>query len=630
MPRMKRAAFLLLFLTYTASLVFGQACNSGVWTITSQEPTSCHPYAANGIFSKALPNAGYGGPTDHLAANSDAIVANTITNAGGSTINDLNYFAVASPGTDAFGNPPLYYGRSTDPIYYINSCGGNCNAAGTYWHFPSAAAFSGSGDHFFKVWDQTNNKVLAVYNMTAWPSCSATTQAQAMMSCSIDLASGTGAQYSDYSTSTDYGPTHSGAPWGGHAGDSLEDQGMSLVIRQKELIEGVINHALYLNVTCVSSAATYVFPANGNSLLTACSSPANPNTTLRPVIGNLVFLDYTDAQIAALSLPTWQKAIITAFAHYGAYVGDTGPGLGFSVGRVEGGDAFVKASTTGPLYDWLETTEGLAPITASPPNSTRRWLLTYFNGIAGLTGHLHIANECIAKGLAGLAGGCTSNTVPVPPVCSFAQCETFDNYTVGADVNGLCSGDGWSGCWSSFSGAAMTIMAAPSGGVGGNAVVSTNASVYYRFFPPSDAMTIRFLMRNSVPGGVPPNGSHHVVIQNENQDPTINVIIDQGGRCASYNATTVAYDDLGACPQNSWATIDVEVATANANQYRIRLNLGGWSDWKTAENNFTAISQIVLIDTATNTHNFWVDGIGGAPAVTVSTPLNIFSATRIR
>ncbi|HYV14547.1 MAG TPA: hypothetical protein VE972_00825, partial [Conexibacter sp.] len=36
-----------------------------------------------------------------------------------------------------------------------------------------------------------------------------------------------------------------------------------------------------------------------------------------------------DAQIAALNVPAWKKTILTALAHYGGYVGDTGgPGFG--------------------------------------------------------------------------------------------------------------------------------------------------------------------------------------------------------------------------------------------------------------------------------------------------------------
>ena len=32
----------------------------------------------------------------------------------------------------------------------------------------------------------------------------------------------------------------------------------------------------------------------------------------------------SDAQIAALAVPAWKKTILTALAHYGGYVGDTG------------------------------------------------------------------------------------------------------------------------------------------------------------------------------------------------------------------------------------------------------------------------------------------------------------------
>jgi hypothetical protein len=49
-------------------------------------------------------------------------------------------------------------------------------------------------------------------------------------------------------------------------------------------------------------------------------------------MGTRFQLTLSDAQIAALDVPAWKKAILTALAHYGGYVGDTGgDGFGFMV-----------------------------------------------------------------------------------------------------------------------------------------------------------------------------------------------------------------------------------------------------------------------------------------------------------
>jgi hypothetical protein len=77
---------------------------------------------------------------------------------------------------------------------------------------------------------------------------------------------------------------------------------------------GIIPHALVVAVKDVGSS--YVYPAShtdGNS--------ANPAA---PPMGQRFYLAYSDAEIAALAVLPWKKAILTALAHYGFYVGDSG------------------------------------------------------------------------------------------------------------------------------------------------------------------------------------------------------------------------------------------------------------------------------------------------------------------
>ncbi len=108
------------------------------------------------------------------------------------------------------------------------------------------------------------------------------------------------------------------------------------MIRAPELAAGKINHALFIVLRCsgsgltasdhirTMSGASYVYPATHASDGCPASEPDVPP------LGSHLMLAMSDAQIAALPVPEWKKTILTALAHYGGYVGDTGgPGFAF-------------------------------------------------------------------------------------------------------------------------------------------------------------------------------------------------------------------------------------------------------------------------------------------------------------
>jgi hypothetical protein len=108
------------------------------------------------------------------------------------------------------------------------------------------------------------------------------------------------------------------------------------MIRAPELAAGKINHALFIVLRCsgsgltpsdhpkISGGASYVYPA------THASDPCSGSQPNVPPLGSHLMLAMSDAQIAALAVPEWKKTILTALAHYGGYVGDTGgPGFAF-------------------------------------------------------------------------------------------------------------------------------------------------------------------------------------------------------------------------------------------------------------------------------------------------------------
>ena len=388
-----------------------QDCTPGTFSVTNPTSMSCRPYSTS-LFNKPLPNAGSGGPMTHLAPNSDAIAQNTL---------GPGFTYVATPGSADTTANPFYYGRSSDPIYKVDSCAapGNDpahNPTGTFWHIPNGARFSGlNGDRFFSVWDQSTNKVFSAYHYAmpgvTLPACSATTQQTA---CSFPNVT--------YCSMADYA-TDKGYQAGNGGGDSLWEAPAALMIRQDEWISGTINHALYLNGSC-EAVGTSVFPA-GSGHAAQCSNPAGP----KPLHGSLYFMDYSDAQIASMNIPAWKKTIIKAMAHYGGYFGDTndnGITQGTYPTRYEGGEAYLTAGTTSPLFGWLAG-QGITP---HGDGTSQDYSLSYWSGIPNLAGpncpgstcdvahHTHIADQCVPLGLAGQAGGCVdaaTNALPSAP-----------------------------------------------------------------------------------------------------------------------------------------------------------------------------------------------------------------------
>src|SRR5204862_2802511 len=60
----------------------------------------------------------------------------------------------------------------------------------------------------------------------------------------------------------------------------------------------------------------FVFPAS--------TSDGSSGAFAAPAMGQRFYLAYSDAEVAALPLPPWKKAILEALVHYGFYIGDSG------------------------------------------------------------------------------------------------------------------------------------------------------------------------------------------------------------------------------------------------------------------------------------------------------------------
>jgi hypothetical protein len=180
-------------------------------------------------------------------------------------------------------------------------------------------------------------------------------------------------------------------------------------IRAQELIQEQINHAIYLNAYCTNGSV--VFP-NLDSWSTAlrCDQQGKSNAN-RPPNGALFFLDYTPSQIDGMSVPAWQKTILRAMATYGAYLGDTGGSHDtLHIAHFEAGQAYQYHGMKDPLWDYLDQScpgPGCQFSSHNYPGSEKVYTLDFLANIPAVNGtdvthHVHIADPCVAKALAGM------------------------------------------------------------------------------------------------------------------------------------------------------------------------------------------------------------------------------------
>jgi hypothetical protein len=258
-----------------------------------------------------------------VMANSAAMIAGLQTFAQDDPNNTPSQFIAAPQGaTSGFGTSgfPTYYSAATDPVFTI-SCNSAtlCPIKGQQLHIPQNALAAGNSDGHLTVIDQSTGTEYDFWQAkTPLPQGGGTLVVSGAGKTSVD---GDG-----------LGSKAIAANYGSLAG----------VIRAQELQAGQINHALVMVVHCDN--ATHVYPATADDQ--SCSSVGMSNASALPM-GARVQLNMTDSQIAALSSPAWQKTILRALAHYGAYVSDTGGDWGFQI------DGSQQYNSMGYPNPWL-------------------------------------------------------------------------------------------------------------------------------------------------------------------------------------------------------------------------------------------------------------------------------------
>ena len=221
-------------------------------------------------------------------------------------------WSVGLPGggfTMAAGSRPVFFASPSDPTMKIvctNALGvGSCtgvnhvNIAGQTINVPAGAQTENGSDGHLTVVETATG---AEYDFWDTSISGSTIEAGTGSVVNVNTGNGLGAE-----------------------GDAANFALTAGLLRPSELASGTINHALVVTVPCTdANGATvgYSYPATGG-WGEACGDYWNESGSGAPMLGQLLRLNMTDAQIAASGAPVWQQTIMTALAHYGAYIEDT-------------------------------------------------------------------------------------------------------------------------------------------------------------------------------------------------------------------------------------------------------------------------------------------------------------------
>jgi hypothetical protein len=222
-----------------------------------------------------------------VAPNSDAMIRNLVADGPP---------AVSSPTVRENWGTPVYFSGPGDPLYELRFSGGfdyTRELDGKLIHVPSGAQPSRGSDGVMWVIDRTDGFLYQTQR----------TQ--------IDHRARRISAWKGYRVRAD------GLGFGFPSAPPTAVQ----PIRPEELAAGYVDHAMSMEVQCLSGRPVAPFDQS----LTVGHTCDDGNGRLS--MGSVVFLDMTHAQIEALGGPVWQQAILKGLADHGAVVGlNGGPG----------------------------------------------------------------------------------------------------------------------------------------------------------------------------------------------------------------------------------------------------------------------------------------------------------------
>jgi hypothetical protein len=512
----------------TRTLTVNDSCLSPgtPYSITNQPPQTCPFYSRNpySITPWPLPIDIAGQRAMEQPSGGDSM-AKTAWLSGGTLTelraDALSYINFATPGTDD-GGRALYIDSSTSD-YYFNVMLSSGHATGPSFRAPQPAWHTtigrsgGQGDGSIEILDASDTPPRYVIAANYWnhtsppcntgkanPACtSGISSARLPAGTTLNLGGIESGEAKNVFTDQDWG-----TPNGWRNGEGAEGSAglapMALIIRSVELENGLIPHAIMVLVDCDGlftgsgyTNATHVFPSLYDTYLCSALS-GNPGGY--PPQGAHLYLDYTAAQIAAMSIPNYAKTIITALSVYGGYFTISAKDQGTSISgyessqsglpyQVQTGGAVIPCShgsVTGwcvsggradPLFNFLAG-QGV-PCNGGSGTSTCKYPTFFWSRIgSSFTGptcsvapcpisvHWHMADPCVASGLAGGAVGFPASPFPAPRACVGGIYVTIAGTgagTISSSPSGIIT-VGSIARISALNGTSITLTASPSAG----------------------------------------------------------------------------------------------------------------------------------------------------------------------
>lgn len=343
----------------------GSAC-SMTMSGTSQ-PACWRPFSGTSPFNTPLPSA------PALAPNS-ATVQQHMVQYGWSLDGSSSGFTLSGD-----GSRPVYFASPSDPVMTVHCTDqdgpGTCQGVngidvnGAQINVPAGARPAGNTDAHMTVIETATGTEYDFWHTSVSGS---TLTAGAGAEVSVNTTDGTGS-----------------------AGDAADFALTAGLLRPAELASGQIDHALVITVPCTNATGRtvgYTYPARAG-WGQYCGQYWSEDAASAPMLGQRFQLDMTDAQIAASGAPAWEQTIMTALAHYGAYIEDTNGSW-----RYEGMDILTQAPAS-----WTDL--GQADQWASVIGALGGSNSTLHSSVPIPAADLQLVNTCVTQGTCPGASG---------------------------------------------------------------------------------------------------------------------------------------------------------------------------------------------------------------------------------
>jgi hypothetical protein len=315
------------------------------WGVGNWPRAGWRPYADSSPWNTPLPD------DPRLHPRSDAIVARMTASGGPS---DLR---AGLADTDGDYQHPTYWSTPEDPVFTIHCTRtfGRCEVEGMRVRIPDRARAAAGSDAHLTVVDQRSGWEYDFWEVTSKPSGGGR----------LEIGFGGRTRIDGDGLGSDATAAH----FGNLAG----------IIRAQELAAGRIDHALFVIADCDSGE--WVYPARGVGA--RCADPRDA-----PAEGTRFQLGMSPAEIRALGVPRWKRAILLAMARYGMFVGDTG-GTPWDL-ELESGSTYTSFGYDDPAVTYARRA-------GIPPQPDGTYPFDVASGV-DWRGRLRVIDPCVTRG----------------------------------------------------------------------------------------------------------------------------------------------------------------------------------------------------------------------------------------